>query len=93
MILRVLTVLFLAATIAAAANDVLSQGGMASLGQVWFALSPETLNLSQAVIQRYISPELWDPGIIWLLGQPATVIFGLIALVFFLAAWAFTRRS
>lgn len=92
MILRILTVLFLAATIAAAANDVLSQGGMASLGQVWFALSPETLNLSQAVIQRYLSPELWDPGIIWLLGQPATVAFGLIALVFFLAAWAFTRR-
>lgn len=92
MILRVLTVLFLAATIAAAANDVLSQGGMASLGQVWFCLSPETLNLSQAVIQRYVSPELWDPGIIWLLGQPATVVFGLIALVFFLAAWAFTRR-
>ena len=59
MILRVLTVLFLAATIAAAANDVLSQGGMASLGQVWFSLSPETLNLSQAVIQRYVSPELW----------------------------------
>ena len=92
MILRVLTVLFLAATIAAAANDVLSQGGMASLGQLWFSLSPETLNLSQAVIQRYVSPELWDPGIIWLLGQPATVGFGLIALVFFLAAWAFTRR-
>jgi tetrahydromethanopterin S-methyltransferase subunit E len=92
MILRVLTVLFLAATIAAAAIDVLSQVGMASLGQVWFTLSPETLNLSQAVIQRYISPELWDPGIIWFLGQPATVVFGLIALAFFLATWLFGRR-
>jgi len=92
MILRVLTVLFLAATIAAAANDVLSQVGMASLGKVWFTLSPETLNLSQAVIQRYISPELWDPGIIWFLGQPATVVFGLIALLFFLATWLFGRR-
>lgn len=93
MILRVLTVLFLAATIASAANDVISQSGLVSLGEVWFSLSPGTLNLSQAVIQRYISPELWDPGVIWLLGQSATVVFGLLALAFFGAAWLRARAS
>jgi streptogramin lyase len=92
MILRVLTVLFLAATIAAAANDVLSQGGMASLGEVWFTVHSGSLNLSQAVIQRYLSPEIWDPYAIWVLGQSATVFFGLLALVFFTVDWISARR-
>lgn len=93
MILRVLTVLFLAATIASAANDLLSRQGLASLGEVWFAVHSGSLNLSQAVVQRYISPDLWDPTIIWFLGQPATIIFGLLALVFFIGAWLRSRNS
>jgi len=93
MMLRVLTVLFLAAAIAAAISDVVSGNGMASLGELWFAIHPGSLNLSQAVIQRYLSPELWDPTIIWVLGQPATVAFGLMALLFFLAAWLQARRA
>ena len=93
MILRVLTVLFLCAAIAAAVSDVVSRAGMASLGEVWFAIHPGSLNLSQAVTQRYLSPEIWDPYVIWVLGQPATVIFGALALVFFIAAWISARRS
>ena len=93
MILRVLTVLFLGAAIGAAIADVVSRSGMASLGEVWFAVHSGSLNLSQAVIQRYLSPDIWDPYAIWLLGQPATVFFGLLALVCFLGAWLRTRRG
>ncbi|MGD1933696.1 MAG: hypothetical protein ACFB0Z_04165 [Candidatus Phaeomarinobacter sp.] len=93
MILRVLTVLFLGAAIGAAIADVVSRTGMASLGEVWFAVHSGSLNLSQAVIQRYLSPEIWDPYAIWVLGQPATVFFGLLALLCFLGAWLRARRS
>lgn len=51
-------------------------------GEVWFALSPDTLNLMQAVTQRYVSPELWDPTIVAILKLPAIVPLGLLALIF-----------
>lgn len=81
MVLRLLVLAALAATIALAIRDVLTgtPGGPASLGEVWYALAPGSLNLAQAVVQRYISPALWDPVIIWVLGQPATAVSGLIA--------------
>ncbi|GAA6156256.1 hypothetical protein [Pyruvatibacter sp. HU-CL02332] len=93
MILRVLTVLFLGAAIGAAIGDVVSRSGMASLGEVWFAIHSGSLNLSQAITQRYLSPEIWDPYAIWVLGQPATVFFGLLALLCFLGAWLRVRRG
>ena len=34
------------------------------LGESWYAVSPDTLNLAQAVIQRYTFPFIWDPVII-----------------------------
>lgn len=51
-------------------------------GEIWFSLSPDTLNLMQAVTQRYVSPELWDPTIIAVLKLPAIVPLGLLAVVF-----------
>ena len=38
-----------------------------ALGQLWFDLSPSSLNLVQAVVQRYIHPFLWDPIIVTVL--------------------------
>lgn len=37
------------------------------LGQLWFDLNRSSLNLVQAVVQRYIHPYLWDPIIITIL--------------------------
>ncbi|MEM9232325.1 MAG: hypothetical protein AAGB10_22280 [Pseudomonadota bacterium] len=36
-------------------------GGAASLGQLWFQVNSAGLNLTQAIIQRYVWPYLWDP--------------------------------
>jgi hypothetical protein len=38
-----------------------------TLGQLWFDLSRSSLNLVQAVVQRYIHPFLWDPIIVTIL--------------------------
>jgi len=38
-----------------------------SLGQLWFDFSRSSLNLVQAVVQRYIHPFLWDPIIVTIL--------------------------
>jgi len=33
------------------------------LGQLWYSISPGTLNLTQAVTERYLDWRLWDYGI------------------------------
>ena len=38
-----------------------------ALGQLWFDLHRSSLNLVQAVVQRYIHPFLWDPIIVTVL--------------------------
>jgi ABC-type Fe3+ transport system permease subunit len=38
-----------------------------ALGQLWFELNRSSLNLVQAVVQRYIHPFLWDPIIVSIL--------------------------
>ncbi|MGF1609938.1 MAG: hypothetical protein ACFCUQ_11120 [Kiloniellales bacterium] len=47
---------------------------LSPLGQIWFALDPGSLNLVQAVIERYVWPPLWDPAILWVLQQPAALV-------------------
>ena len=38
-----------------------------ALGQLWYQLNRSSLNLVQAVVQRYIHPFLWDPIIVSIL--------------------------
>jgi hypothetical protein len=40
-------------------------------GELWFRLDPDSLNLAQAVVQRYAAPVVWDPGIQTVLLWPA----------------------
>ena len=56
----------------------LNQGSyrVIAAGELWFRLHPYGLNLSQAVIQRYLHPGLWDPAIISLLQWPLWSILG-----------------
>lgn len=59
------------------------------MGQVWFDISPGTLNAAQAGVQRHISPFLWDPILQGLLQYPAWVIFTPLGL---LLIWYGDRR-
>jgi hypothetical protein len=38
-----------------------------AVGQLWFNLDRSSLNLAQAVVQRYTHPFLWDPIIVTVL--------------------------
>lgn len=66
------------------------------LGQMWFELDVESLNLVQALIQRYLFPQLWDPIIVELLLWPAWVVFtvpGLLLLILFRKRNKFAPRK
>ncbi len=64
------------------------------LGQVWYSLDPGSLNLLQAVIERYVHPYLWDPIIFTVLAWPAFAVIGVPALALALIAeWRARRRK
>ena len=50
-------------------------------GKLWFDLDHASLNLVQAVIQRYVAAWLWDPVIETILLWPATLVLGVPGLV------------
>jgi hypothetical protein len=65
----------------ASSSIALSEVRMAPLGKVWFDLSPESLNLAQAVVQRHIHPALWDPAIQEILTWPVWAVFAPLGLL------------
>ncbi len=57
-----------------------------ALGQLWYDLNRSSLNLVQAVTQRYIHPFLWDPIILSILLSWAFAVLmflGVLLLVVF----------
>jgi hypothetical protein len=63
-----------------------------TLGATWAAIDIGSLNLSQAVVQRYISPWLWDPAIQTVLTAPAWLVLAILAVIA-LANDALRRRG
>ena len=59
-----------------------------SLGKLWFDAHPGSLNLAQALTQRYISPALWSDIIVPVLKQPPwygfTILAGIFAVPYFI---------
>ena len=55
--------------------------GLRSLGEILHDLNPDMLNLMQAVIQRYIHPTIWDPGVVTILLWPAAPTFLALAII------------
>lgn len=47
-----------------------------TIGRLWFDLHVHSLNLIQAIVQRYIHPGLWDPVIVFLLRWPLWSLLG-----------------
>ncbi len=61
-------------------------------GELWFDLHPGSLNLSQAVIQRYLHPWLWEPAIVTVLRAPAWALFGVPGLAL-IGLWVVKRKE
>ena len=76
--------LFFLATLGAGAWEVFAPApnggtGLRPLGALWYWIDPGSLNLAQAVVERYLLPALWDPVIVALLQQPAVLVFAVAA--------------
>lgn len=54
------------------------------LGTSWFSVSPDTLNGTQAAVQRYLHPAIWDPFMIWILNQPGALVMAILAAIFYM---------
>jgi hypothetical protein len=50
-------------------------------GELWYMIDVDSLNLAQAVVQRYLAPEVWDPGIQMVLLWPAAATFAGLGLI------------
>ena len=56
---------------------------LGAAGELWYRLSPGTLNLTQAVTQRYVLPELWDSVLLTVLLWPAFLVLAVPGLILF----------
>ena len=82
--LRVLTIVFGAAGVAALVADVLRDGRFrfADVGELWFMLHPNSLQVLEPAIARHLSPFLWDPVMLTVLTTPAApLLIGLAAAI------------
>jgi hypothetical protein len=61
-----------------------------ALGQLWYELNRSSLNLVQAVVQRYTHPFLWDPIIVSILLSWA---FAVLMILGVLILAVFRKRS
>jgi hypothetical protein len=58
---------------------------MTPLGVAWHQLDPASLNLVQALVQRYTFPFLWDPVLVTVLFAPSWLVFAILgALLFYI---------
>jgi hypothetical protein len=51
-------------------------------GEIWYTIDVNSLNLVQAVIQRYLAAEIWDPGVQTVLLWPAAATLSGLGLLF-----------
>lgn len=65
-----------------------------TIGELWYLLDRDSLNLMQAVVQRHLLPLLWD-GVVVLLLQPAWIVCGVAGpvLVLLFAARGESRKK
>ena len=80
-------VIFALAAFAYELHASIEGGGyrMIKAGDLWFRLDAESLNLVQAIIQRFIHPYLWDPVIAGILHWPAWSSLGGLGVALVLA--------
>lgn len=81
-----LALLSAAALVFDVANELSGAGlfGFVSLGDLWARMDGASLNLVQAIVQRYLLPALWDPMLVTVLLLPAWPLLGGAAALFLL---------
>lgn len=95
-LVRVLLLGIAAGATTAAAGVLLTGSAELDLGTLWHSWAPESLNLTQAITQRYLHPAVWTHGILPVLLMPAAGVFittAVIAMLLFLATLLWKRRT
>ena len=75
-----LVLIVICATAASVLVLVIGPPGV-ELGNLWHNKAPESLNLTQAVVQRYIHPDLWSHVLLPILLAPAFAVSSVIAIL------------
>lgn len=78
LLLMAVLILVFAVVILLGGTPIFEQAG----GEYWFKAHSESLNLAQAVIQRYLHPSVWDPFLVNILLWPVAGGLGLAMAVF-----------
>jgi hypothetical protein len=89
---RVLSLIFLVFAVIAGMVDAIQsvaadQPVLTPLIDSWSANSPDTLALLQDLVTAKLPLWVWDPGLSWVLAQPAFAVFLLFSLIFYLAGY------
>ncbi len=90
-ILRTIAILLLCAATAALGWEiyVFSQAAsyrLIAAGEFWYQYDVASLNLAQAVVQRYLHPLVWEPVIVTVLTWPLWAVLGVPGLLLEIAA-------
>jgi hypothetical protein len=56
---------------------------LTSLGESWLGVSPATLERVQSFIIDNAHPLVWNPVVVFILGQPGFVVFGVLAFLLY----------
>jgi hypothetical protein len=95
---RVLSLIFLVFAVLAGLVDAIqsvSAGKLVLLPLIdaWTVNSPDTLAFLQDLVAQYLPAPAWDAGVQWILEQPASAVFLLFSLLFYLAGYRRTKPA
>lgn len=82
--LRALGAIVLLLALAVLASDlrplVTGEGGvrLSALGEWWFWLDKDSLQVLQPAIERHLTPAIWDPGVQTILEWPLAIELGVL---------------
>jgi hypothetical protein len=94
---RIFVLLLLACALGAFGRDVyvfLDRGelGLAAIGQIWFELHANSLQLLEPAIVRHVHPLVWEWIAFPLVQQPAVLVFLVLAALVQIGRWRLARR-
>ncbi|MDF1610160.1 hypothetical protein PZ897_18410 [Hoeflea sp. YIM 152468] len=95
---RTLSLVFLVCAVLAGLVDAIKSVAagrlvLSPLAQSWSSGSPETLALLENLSAQYLPAWVWDPGVAWVLMQPACVVLLALSLLFYLAGYRRARLA
>ena len=97
MIARIIGLLLIIGALVAAGFEIAGWASsgtykFVTLGDVWYATHRASLNTAQAVVQRYLTPWLWDPAVVWLLVKLAWTTLGVPGILLLWLGWPRKKR-